>query len=451
MTGTAKPPACSRRHFLRCALAGIGGLALFGALGACGPEQPADDQQSIATPAAVPPSSGHAQTTIAVWYWDDATRDLLKGFAQSRTDIALDLKNTADYDTHHQGLLKALADHRGAPDVAIVELGYLGAIADTGGLLDLSMPPFSGDALEADMVASLWSYVKRDGHLVALPWVVGPGAFWYRTDLLAAAGLPTDPATVQERIHTWDNFITLGQLLRQKSPTTALVANAAFDIFNTMVEQGGRGWIDGTKVLIAAKGTRPAQTAAAARAKQADGQITSNSAWDRALLNGTIAGAMLNSSGLAHLTSLHPQTAGKWRVVHSPERDFNLTGRYLAIPAQSQRQETAWTFVRSIVSTAEWQNAAFQATGALPAYMPAWRDPLYDQPVRFFGDQPVYRLWADIATKAPVGVISRYDRQADQIVGAELFKVLTQGKDPAQAMRDAEDAALQQIPGLTRA
>jgi multiple sugar transport system substrate-binding protein len=95
------------------------------------------------------------------------------------------------------------------------------------------------------------------------------------------------------------------------------------------------------------------------------------------------------------------------------------------------------------------QNATFKATGRLPAYTPAWRDPQYDNPVDFFGGQRVYRLWADIATKTPAGTVSQYDQQVDQIVGVELDNALSKGKDPEQAMHDAETTALKQIPGLS--
>jgi multiple sugar transport system substrate-binding protein len=39
--------------------------------------------------------------------------------------------------------------------------------------------------------------------------------------------------------------------------------------------------------------------------------------------------------------------------------------------------------------------------------------------------------------------------QADDIVNAEITKVLKEGKDPVQAMKDAEAAALKAIEGAT--
>jgi multiple sugar transport system substrate-binding protein len=89
----------------------------------------------------------------------------------------------------------------------------------------------------------------------------------------------------------------------------------------------------------------------------------------------------------------------------------------------------------------------FKPTGVFPAYKPAWTDPLYDEPVEFFGGQRAHRMWANIADNVASIVRSPYDLQADDIVNAEMTKVMNQGKDPVQAMKDAEVNALKAIEG----
>jgi multiple sugar transport system substrate-binding protein len=89
----------------------------------------------------------------------------------------------------------------------------------------------------------------------------------------------------------------------------------------------------------------------------------------------------------------------------------------------------------------------FKPTGVFPAYKPAWTDPLYDEPVEFFGGQRAHRMWANIADNVASIVRSPYDLQADDIVNAEMTSVMNQGKDPVQAMKDAEVNALKAIEG----
>ncbi len=45
--------------------------------------------------------------------------------------------------------------------------------------------------------------------------------------------------------------------------------------------------------------------------------------------------------------------------------------------------------------------------------------------------------------------IGAYEQQVAEIVNTEMRRVLEEHKDRAQALRDAETAALEQIPGLT--
>jgi ABC-type glycerol-3-phosphate transport system substrate-binding protein len=91
----------------------------------------------------------------------------------------------------------------------------------------------------------------------------------------------------------------------------------------------------------------------------------------------------------------------------------------------------------------------FKQTGVMPAYKPAWQDPLYDAPVDFFGGQRTYRIWTEIADNIPAILRTSDDLQLDDIVGAELTKVLQEGKDPTQAAKDAEAEALNRVEGAT--
>jgi multiple sugar transport system substrate-binding protein len=141
------------------------------------------------------------------------------------------------------------------------------------------------------------------------------------------------------------------------------------------------------------------------------------------------------------------QLNGKWRIVPAPEASYNWGGSFCAIPEQCKNQELAWDFVQWACCSAEGQNAMFKPTGVFPAYKPAWADPLYDEPVEFFGGQRAFRMWANIADNVASIVRSPYDLQADDIVNAEVTKVLKEGKDPVQAMKDAEAEALKAIEG----
>jgi multiple sugar transport system substrate-binding protein len=74
---------------------------------------------------------------------------------------------------------------------------------------------------------------------------------------------------------------------------------------------------------------------------------------------------------------------------------------------------------------------------------------VYDALQDFFGGQRTFRTWANIADNVASITRSPYDLQADDIVNAEMAQVMKEGKDPVQAMKDAEAAALNAIEGST--
>jgi hypothetical protein len=55
-------------------------------------------------------------------------------------------------------------------------------------------------------------------------------------------------------------------------------------------------------------------------------------------------------------------------------------------------------------------------------------------------------LWTEIADRVPANSVNPNDRQANDIVNNEITKVNKLGKDPVQAMQDAEETILRRIP-----
>ncbi|HEU5088711.1 MAG TPA: extracellular solute-binding protein [Roseiflexaceae bacterium] len=458
---TSKDKNLSRRGFLRVAAAGLGGAGLAAVLAACGgtsgsqaPTAAPGGEQPAAT--AAPAQGDTATTEITFWWWDDAGKIWADEYSKVNPKIKVNFVNTPFADAHDK-LLTSFAAGSGAPDVASIEIGRVGAFTAKGGLSDLKAAPFDGGKYEKDMVAYKWTQGSTpDGRLVAMPWDIGPAGVWYRTDLFEAAGLPVEPEKVEELIShtngkTWDDFFTLAKQLSEKtSGKTKLVAQAGVDIYGAVYRQQGEGYADGTKILIEEKALRPFQLASDFRKQKLDADIDWwGPEWQTGLKDNAFAGMVIAAWMQGGLTRDQPDLVGKWRVVHAPESNYNWGGSFVAIPEQSKNKEAAWEFVQWACCTAEGQNVLFKQSGVFPAYKPAWQDPLYDAPVDFFGGQKVFRIWADIGDNIKAIFRTPNDVQLDDIVGAELTKVLDEGKDPAQAVKDAEAEALKRIDGTT--
>ena len=466
MKSDQDPRLLSRRKFLSATATALGGITLV-ACGAGGTPAatdstaaPADGEAPAAEPAAaeptVAPAAGAADATpITFWWWDDGGKLWADGYAKANPNIKVNFVNTPFADAHDK-LLTSFAAGSGAPDVASVEIGRVGGFTAKGGLADLKAAPFDAGKYEQDLVKYKWIQGStEDGRLVCFPWDIGPAGVWYRTDLFEANGLPTEPEEVEKlfsgKEKTWDDFLAVAKQIKDKSGgKTFLFASAGTDIYGAVYRQQGEGYQEGNKILIEEKAARPFELAARARKEGLDANIDWWGAeWAAGVKSDAFAGMVIAAWMQGGLTRDQPQTVGKWRVVHAPEANYNWGGSFTAIPEQGKNKDAAWEFIQWSCATAEGQNTLFKATGVMPAYKPAWEDPLYEQPVDFFGGQRAYQIWTEIADNIPGILRTPNDLQLDDIVGAELTKVLEEDKDPAQAVKDAEAEALNRISDTT--
>ena len=452
----------SRRKFLTATATALGGLTLAacgsgggGAKTAATAGGSSGGAASGGAPTPVPtvqvePGSPNA-TKVTLWFWDTSVKYSVSAFNKKQDKVAVKFEKVG-YDDTHKRLLTSLVAGSGAPDICSIEIGYVGTFSSKGGLVDMMAAPYDAGQFKNDMVAYKWQQgSSADGRLLCMPWDIGPAAFWYRTDLFQKAGLETDPDKLQARVKTWDDWFQLGEDLRKKLPSTALVADAFQDVYTTMVEQQGHGWFNGNKVLFEEKATKPLQRAVDARKRKIDANIAWWGAeWDTGLKKDAFAAMNIACWEQSGLSTSDPQYNGKWRIIRLPEGDCNMGGSFMAIPQQSKHADAAWEFVKYCLCTAEGQNLIFKNSGVFPAYKPAWKDPLYDQPVEFYGGQKAYRLYTEIADKVPGNVVTANERQANDIISAEVTKVNKQGKDPAKATADAENEAVRRIRGITK-
>ena len=448
---TTKNQGLSRRDFLRGAsLVTAGSL-----LAACVPAQapaPAEPSTSEESSSAAP--SAPEATEVTFWWWDDGGDIWADAYADVNPDVKIDFVNTPFADAHDK-LLTSFASGAGAPDVASIEIGRVGNFTAKGGLVDL-IETFGAGKYEQDMVAYKWTQGStEDGRLVCMPWDIGPAGVWYRADLMEEFGLPSEPEEIEAIFsgpdHTWEDFFIFAEEVKAASSgKTALFADAGTDIYGASYRQQGEGYQAGDKILIEEKATRPFELAAFARQNELDADIPWWGAeWAAGMKDNAFAGMVIAAWMQGGLTRDHPQTVGHWRVVHAPEANYNWGGSFTAIPVQSEVKEQAWEFVEWSCATAEGQNVLFKATGVFPAYKPAWEDPLYDESVDFFGGQATYRIWTEIGDNIEAIFRTPNDLQLDDIVAAELSQVLQEGKDPIQAVQDAEAEALKRIPDTT--
>jgi multiple sugar transport system substrate-binding protein len=392
-------------------------------------------------------ASAQAATTVLTVTsfpsFDESVKIAIPAYQKLHPEIEIKL-TSLPYADHHTAMSAALATNANLPDVMALEISYLGRFAESHGLDDLSKPPYNGKPLQPQFHAFAWSQsFDSTGALVALPADVGPGALFYRKDILDKAGV-----SIEQMTQSWESFIESGKVIREK--TGAYTLTGAADIFNTYIRsnlKAGEGVYfakGGKSLLNTPRFTRAFELALAARKAGIDAKINPWSPeWREAFKRENLATQMMGAWLAGHLADwLNPEGAGKWRASQLPGGAFaSWGGSFYAIPKAGQHKKEAWDFIRFMSTNREQQLASFRKMGAYPAIPSAQEKSFLEEPIPFLGGQPARLLWAESARRIPSIPVDKLDPVANEIVSAALDEVLEGRKPVAQALADA-DAAL---------
>lgn len=144
-------------------------------------------------------SRGDADTRTTVRFWafgreGEVVRELVPEFERRHPNIKMEVQQVP-WTAAHEKLLTAFVGDA-TPDAAqlgntwIPELVFLDALAP----LDARIPP----SLRGDSFPGIWDTNVIDGKTWGLPWYVDTRLLFYRTDLVAAAGVPWPPKSWSE-------------------------------------------------------------------------------------------------------------------------------------------------------------------------------------------------------------------------------------------------------------
>ena len=385
------------------------------------------------------------RTTLTVAAFPDLDRTVriaIEGWARSHPDVEVKLTSRA-VDDHHTAMITAIATGANLPDVMAIDMDQLGRFTQQGGLEDLDASPYG-----ARSVAPLLSHFTLGpatglgGHLRALPGDIGPGALFYRTDLLARAGLAEADLT-----RDWPSYIEAGRKL--KAATGVYLLANAIDLKDILIRSGlaeGQGVyfdVAGHPQVESPRFVQAFEIARAARRAGIDARVAAwSSEWSEGLRSGRIASQMMGSWLAGHLKNwIAPATAGHWRSAPLPGGAFaSWGGSFWAIPVKAEHKALAWDFIRTLSLDRAQQLEAFRRLDAFPALLAAQQDDYLAQPIEFFGGQTARLQWRDDAAHIPALHVDRYDNIAKDIVNAELDQVLQHDKPIAQALADARIA-----------
>ena len=393
---------------------------------------------STATQTATQPDTASGDTVLTVWYFDKVSMDtVVPLFESTHPGVKINFVEQPFGDMSKK-YLAALAAKQGVPDVIGLDTSMVGQFLDAGE--NLRPEPYNADRLKSDFVQ--WKFdapLTASGEMTAMPWDVATGVMFYRPDAFQAAGLPTEPDQVARTLSTWDDFIKAGQAIKAKSGGQTAIVGNEHDVFNAGYWQNGGNVAQNGSIVLLPEGLQPLETAL--RAKNAD--IGANvpawsERWAPSLQSGKIASVIMGGWMLGNLENLiDPDGAGNWRVTTPPGGAFSNGGTYIQIPKLSEHKQLAWEFTRFVTTNPDALNAVFEKTGIVPAYMPAWSSPTYDQPVPYLGGQPAFRLMVNLAQQVKPLAYSPVDSLGKDLLNEQVDAAISGKVQPRQALQAA--------------
>jgi cellobiose transport system substrate-binding protein len=368
----------------------------------------------------------------------DQKRDV-DNYVRAHPDIQVKLTEVGSTTETAQALTTALAGGK-VPDLVLIQGDDMPKfVQQPQNFHDLR--EFGADQIKGDYLDWVMAQAEAEGgQIIGIPTDVGGLAVAYRTDLFAAAGLPTDRESVSKLWPTWDAFIETGK--RYTAATgKPFLDNVPTSVFYQAVNQVSQKYYDdaGNPIYDRNPEVRAAFDVAL---KAIDADISAkisfgSDGWNAALPRGDFAVVAAPSWLLDQIRRYAPDTAGKWDVATIPGGAGNWGGSYLAIPARAQNPEAAWAYIKEMQSP-EHQLEHFLDVGALPTTPAVYDDQrLKDKRDPFYSGAPT----GEIYTQALLGLKPFHMGPDTGTIGQELLNALTnveQGSgDPATAWDDA--------------
>jgi len=336
-------------------------------------------------------SDGEITLTLATFNDFGYTDELLQQYEDENPGVTIVHNKAATSNDARDNFFTKLGAGSGLADVEAVEIDWFAEMMQYSDLLtDLS----------SDDVADRWvdwkteAATDADGRLVAYGTDIGPEAICYRSDLFAAAGLPTDREEVAELLNgDWDRYFEIGQ--QYVDATGAAWFDSAGATYQGMINQVEYAYeeADGTVIATENPEVKQIYTEVLTASESLSAHLAQwSDDWFAGLSNGAFATMLCPGWMLGVISGNAPDVTG-WDVANVfPGGGGNWGGSYLTVPAQGQNIEEAKKLAAWLTAP-EQQMSAFAAAGTFPSQVEAYESTeLQEATNEYFNGAPVGQI-----------------------------------------------------------
>ena len=365
----------------------------------------------------------------------------LPRFEQSRgAKVQVQLANWLSLRTRLQNAMLAGTE---VPDLVEMFAGSLGFFTrgprEDIGFLDLT-ERIRAERLEERMVESRFSLWTARGRIYGIPHDVHPMMLVYRRDLVEKLGIDVD------QLKTWDDFVQVGQRVTKDLDGDGIIdrymlnlpQNGNWALESLLLQRGGQLFDEHGRVAFNSDETVEVfrwylrQTLGPKR-------IAHDCGWRQPLMKAVSDGLALFfwapdwrtyefQDGL-------PLLRGKLALMPLPawhpggRRTSVWGGTGLLISKATQRPDLAWDLAKFLYFDREQMGRLFADTNIIPPVKAAWNLPELNRPNPFYSNQPLGRLYADLAAETPPVYSAALDAVAHTKFDAAFSRAIEYYKD----------------------
>lgn len=356
---------------------------------------------------------------------EEAYRAVLPDFeAAHGVKVQLQLVSQRALQSRLQSALLTGADVPDLVEIQAGSLGYFtrGPIEDVG-FVDLT-ERIHAEGLYDQMVASRYSLWSSRSRIFALPHDVHPVALCYRRDLIKELGIDVSSLT------TWDAFVQMGRKLVKDLDGDGNPDRYALDmplgatwLIDILLLQRGGQLVDENGRIVFDTELTADTIVWYVRQTVGKDRIGYEAGWGQSLVKAMNDGLVLffvcPDWRTMQFEMDMPAQAGNLGLIPLPaweeggRRTSTWGGTGLAITKSSKQPELAWELAKFLYLNEADLEQRFLDTNIIPPVKSAWSLPAFDAPNAFYGNQPIGRLYADLAPETPSKYVSPYSKLAE--------------------------------------
>lgn len=388
-----------------------------------------------ATEKAVGVTDPDAPITLTVWCWDPmfniyAMNEAAKIYKEIKPNVTINVVETPWNDLQQKLITSLSARATGnLPDIILMQdnaiqknvVTYPEAYVALNGKIDLSQ--FAQFKVDVGTI---------DGKHYGVPFDNGATGTFLRRDIIEKAGLKVSDFNDI----TWERFIELGKIVRQKTGVAMISTVANEPDFPMLMLQSAGTWMFDEKGNAYIK-DNPVLKEALRITKE---MVVSGvcllvpdwNAYIATLNNGTVA-STINGCWISGSIQAEKSQSGLWAVTNTP-RFANIAssvnyssqgGSGWMVMANSKNPDVAIDFLaRTFGGSVALYETILPSSGAIATWLPAAKSPVYSKPIEFFGGQKIYEDLVNFAGKVPNVKYGIFNYEARDAIARALSEVL---------------------------